>query len=99
MCTHQVGGQQLVPGAGRPGTRLGALSPYQRRVLQLMATGMSNTAIATELGVSRRAVENQVSRLLQALGLSRENDAVAARVCAVLIYLSETAYAPVTISA
>jgi DNA-binding NarL/FixJ family response regulator len=70
--------------------QLEALSPYQRRVLQLMATGMSNVAIAEELGVSRRAIENQVSRLMQALGLSRENDAVSARVCAVLVYLSET---------
>lgn len=76
--------------AGRPRTRLEALSPYQRRVLHLMATGMSNLAIAAELGVSRRAIENQVSRLLQALGLGRDNDALAARVCAVLMYLRET---------
>lgn len=74
----------------RPQTRLEALSPYQRRVLHLMSTGMSNLAIAAELGVSRRAIENQVSRLMQALGLGRDNDALAARVCAVLMYLRET---------
>jgi DNA-binding CsgD family transcriptional regulator len=74
----------------RPRTRLETLSPYQRRVLHLMATGMSNLAIAAELGVSRRAIENQVSRLMQALGLGRDNDALAARVCAVLMYLRET---------
>lgn len=73
-----------------PRARLETLSPYQRRVLHLMATGMSNLAIAAELGVSRRAIENQVSRLLQALGLGRDNDALAARVCAVLMYLRET---------
>jgi DNA-binding NarL/FixJ family response regulator len=67
---------------------LAALSPYQLRVLRLMAEGKSNAAIADQLGVSRRAVENQVSRLLQALGLGRADDAVAARVCAVLIYLA-----------
>ena len=71
-------------------TRLDNLSPYQVRVLELMARGMSNIAIADELGVSRRAIENQVSRLMQALGLGRDNDAVAARVCAVLIYLAES---------
>jgi DNA-binding CsgD family transcriptional regulator len=74
----------------RPPTRLETLSPYQRRVLHLMSTGMSNLAIAAELGVSRRAIENQVSRLMQALGLGRDNDALAARVCAVLMYLRET---------
>ena len=67
---------------------LDALSPYQLRVLRLMAQGRSNAAIADQLGVSRRAVENQVSRLMQALGLGRADDAVAARVCAVLIYLA-----------
>lgn len=70
--------------------RVGALSPYQLRVLQLMAEGLSNAAIADQLGVSRRAVENQVSRLLQVLGLGRGDEAVAARVCAVLLYLSHT---------
>jgi DNA-binding NarL/FixJ family response regulator len=70
--------------------RMDALSPYQLRVLQLMAEGLSNAAIADQLGVSRRAVENQVSRLLQALGLGRGDEAVAARVCAVLMYLSHT---------
>jgi DNA-binding NarL/FixJ family response regulator len=71
-------------------SRLDVLSPYQLRVLELMARGMSNVAIAESLQVSRRAVENQVSRLTQALGLGREDDAVAARVCAVLIYLADS---------
>jgi DNA-binding NarL/FixJ family response regulator len=71
-------------------SRLDVLSPYQLRVLELMSMGMSNVAIAGHLGVSRRAVENQASRLMQALGLAREDDTVAARVCAVLIYLSDT---------
>ena len=75
-------------------SRLDALSPYQLRVLQLMAQGLSNVAIADQLGVSRRAIENQVSRLMQALGLARNDDAVAARVCAVLIYLAESAQSP-----
>jgi DNA-binding NarL/FixJ family response regulator len=75
-----------------PSTRLDGLSPYQRRVLELMARGMSNVAIAGHLGVSRRAVENQVSRLMRALGLARTDDAVAARVCAVLLYLGETGF-------
>jgi DNA-binding NarL/FixJ family response regulator len=80
---------------GRPAqrperSRLDVLTPYQLRVLQLMAQGMSNIAIAEQLGVSRRAIENQVSRLMQALGLGREDDAVAERVCAVLIYLADS---------
>ncbi len=72
-----------------PSSRLADLSPYQLRVLELMARGMSNLAIADHLGVSRRAVENQVSRLMRTLGLARADDAVAARVCAVLLYLAE----------
>jgi DNA-binding NarL/FixJ family response regulator len=81
---------------GLPRHRLDALSPYQLRVLQLMAAGMSNAAIADQLGVSRRAIENQVSRLMQALGLGRADDAVAARVYAVLIYLAHTGELSVT---
>jgi DNA-binding NarL/FixJ family response regulator len=72
-----------------PSSRLDGLSPYQLRVLELMAQGRSNAAIADHLGVSRRAIENQVSRLMRALGLARADDAVAARVCAVLLYLAE----------
>jgi DNA-binding NarL/FixJ family response regulator len=69
--------------------RLAGLSAFQLRVLRLMATGLSNTAIATQLGISRRAVENHVSRLLHALGLVQD-DAIAVRVCAVLIYLKHS---------
>lgn len=64
------------------------LTPREREVLEAMARGMSNAAIAAELGIGVRAVEKHISSIFVKLGLSEEND-VHRRVQAVLTFLSE----------
>ena len=59
---------QLVRGAAR-GDPLGDLTPREREVLELMAEGRSNLAIADQLTITERAVEKHVTRIFEKLGL------------------------------
>lgn len=69
---------------------LDRLSPRELEVLELMAGGSSNSAIALELVLSDRAVEKHISSILQKLDLAADDGDVHRRVRAVLLYLSET---------
>lgn len=53
---------------------VGALTPRERQVLALIAAGRSNAAIAAELFVSERTVDNHVSNVFDKLGLGRSAD-------------------------
>lgn len=53
------------------------LTPRERRVLELVASGLSNRAIADELGVSEHTVKFHVRSLLDKLGAETRADAVA----------------------
>ena len=65
---------------------LGALTPREREVLELMAEGRSNQGIADKLVITLRAVEKYVSTIFGKLGLpSAGSDS--RRVLAVLLYL------------
>jgi DNA-binding NarL/FixJ family response regulator len=66
--------------------RLQALTPRQLEVLELMAQGLANEAIADHLVVTQEAVEKQVSRIFSRLGLQASRS-VHRRVTAVLVYL------------
>jgi DNA-binding NarL/FixJ family response regulator len=55
--------------------RFEGLSPQQRRVLELIGSGMSNRQIAHELHLSEKTVKNYVSSLLSKLGLERRTQA------------------------
>jgi DNA-binding NarL/FixJ family response regulator len=68
--------------------RLDRLAPAELRVLELMADGLSNGAIAEQLVVSLRTVECHISHILLKLDL-RWQRARDKRVAAVLIYLDE----------
>ena len=46
-----------------------ALTPSERRVAELAASGMSNPAIAAQLVISRRTVENHLYRVYAKLGV------------------------------
>jgi DNA-binding NarL/FixJ family response regulator len=65
---------------------LAGLTDREREVLQEMATGRTNTAIAKALFMSDRAVEKHIGSVFQKLGLAEEND-VNRRVMATLRFL------------
>ena len=69
---------------------LNGLTERERQVLEQMATGRSNSAIAGRLYLSERAVEKHISSLFQKLNLPPEGD-VNRRVAAVLTFLKATA--------
>lgn len=73
-------------GRPRKSDLLGALTPTELRTLALMAAGLSNKAIASELIVSLRSVESYIGSIFTKLGLERADD-VHRRVIAVLIFL------------
>ncbi len=77
--------QQILVRSRRRAT-LERLTPREREVLELMAQGRSNTAIARALFVSPGSVEKHISSLLAKLDLAPE-DGENRRVMAVLRYL------------
>ena len=70
----------------RPNDPLAVLTPREREVLELMATGASNQGIADRLVITLRAVEKYVSSIFSKLSLpSSPSDS--RRVLAVLLFL------------
>jgi DNA-binding NarL/FixJ family response regulator len=65
---------------------LATLTPREREVLELMATGSSNQGIADTLVISLRAVEKYVSSIFGKLGLP-STGSESRRVLAVLLFL------------
>jgi DNA-binding NarL/FixJ family response regulator len=57
-------------GRARRDDPLAALTPREREVLELMAEGRSNNAIAEQMVVTERAVEKHVTSIFGKLGLS-----------------------------
>lgn len=69
------------------GSRLDELTPREREVLQLMAGGRTNNAIAVSLHVTLSTVEKNVNAIFTKLALNEE-PAIHRRVTAVLAWLS-----------
>ena len=67
---------------------LGQLTPREREVLELMAEGRSNQAIADRMFVTLRAVEKHVTSIFSKLGLPASTDDHR-RVLAVLMFLRD----------
>jgi len=79
----------LVASSGRSrSSRLASLSPRELEVLDQIARGKSNAAVAQTLFLSERAIEKHINALFAKLGLGPEPD-VNRRVTAVLMHLSE----------
>jgi DNA-binding NarL/FixJ family response regulator len=76
---------QLV-GRKRPGDPLGELTPREREVLELMASGSSNQGIADALVITLRAAEKHVSSVFSKLGIP-STGSESRRVLAVLMFL------------
>jgi len=77
---------QLLGGRGGD-SRLSQLTPREREVLELIAEGRTNAAIAQALVVTHSAVEKHISNIFWKLDLPA-SDADHRRVLAVLAYLS-----------
>jgi DNA-binding NarL/FixJ family response regulator len=56
---------------------LAALSPQERRILELITKGMTNRQIGEEMFLAEKTVKNYVSHLLAKLGMERRTEAAA----------------------
>jgi DNA-binding NarL/FixJ family response regulator len=74
-------------------TLLSELTPRELEILAHIAQGQSNQAIATDLFLSKRAVEKHINAIFMKLGLAHAED-VSRRVKAALIYLGGGAASP-----
>jgi DNA-binding NarL/FixJ family response regulator len=57
------------------GAPAGSLSPREREVLQLVATGLANKVIAIRLGISEGTVKAHLTRIYQQLGVTDRTQA------------------------
>ena len=69
---------------------LARLSPRELEVLECMAQGRTNAAVATDLVLTRHAVEKHINSIFSKLGLTGDQH-VHPRVRAALLYLTENA--------
>jgi DNA-binding NarL/FixJ family response regulator len=74
----------------RANSVLDRLTDREREVLDLVARGASNRAIAEALVLSNRAVEKHITSILTKLDLAADDLEVHRRVRAVLLYLAES---------
>ena len=82
--------EQLVQARGaRQDTALDRLSPREREVLEQMALGKNNAAIASALFLTERAVEKHTNAIFGKLGFAEE-PALNRRVAAVLMFLQKS---------
>lgn len=68
---------------------LSRLTPRQRDVLQWMAHGLTNSAIAEQLGLSEKTIQNQINLIYDKLAIDRKDATMQPRVKAVLAYLND----------
>lgn len=73
----------------RQGSAVARLNPRHQEVLELLALGYSNAAIAQRLRLSRKSVETYINTIYQELHLSHEPD-IHARVKATILYLESS---------
>ncbi|MBP2328132.1 DNA-binding NarL/FixJ family response regulator [Kibdelosporangium banguiense] len=66
---------RLRSGGEQEDPRYASLSPQERRILDLIAEGMTNRQIAAQLYLAEKTVKNYVSSLLHKLGFERRTEA------------------------
>lgn len=67
--------ERLRKGSEPTDPRFESLSPQERRILALIADGMTNRQIGAELYLAEKTIKNYVSSLLHKLGFSRRTEA------------------------
>jgi DNA-binding NarL/FixJ family response regulator len=77
----------LRPRQARPAALVEALTPRESEVLQLLAQGLANKAIAARLGISDHTAKFHVNAILGKLGVQTRTEAIvhAARLGLVLL--------------
>ena len=73
----------------RRGSAAARLTPRHRQVLELIAQGYNNTAIAHQLSLTEKSVETYINTIYQVLQIPGE-EGVHARVKATLVYLEDS---------
>jgi two-component system response regulator DevR len=68
---------QIVRTGGSSRDRFELLSPQERRVLALIAEGLTNKEVGTRLGLSEKTVKNYLSTVFEKLQVSRRAEAAA----------------------
>jgi two-component system, NarL family, response regulator DevR len=67
--------ERIRTGADREPEELRSLTPQERRILELVAQGLTNRQIGAEMFLAEKTVKNYVSHLLAKLGLERRTQA------------------------
>jgi DNA-binding NarL/FixJ family response regulator len=80
--------ERLVAARAEPASPVATLTDRERDVLEDMARGMNNAAIAQDLGIGVRSVEKHINAIFAKLGIAEE-ESVHKRVLAVVTWLSE----------
>ncbi len=80
----------------RRDSKVGLLTPRQREVLELIAQGYSNAAIAAKLVIGEKAVENYLTAIYQHLNVTRDGT-IHPRVKAVLQFMQDSTVAAISI--
>jgi len=71
------GGEAFDPSHPRRPRRRSSLSPREREVVRLLATGATNREISEQLGIGAETVKTLLSRSYDKLGVSRRTEAIA----------------------
>ena len=66
---------QIVRSGAAAGNALASLSPQEKRVLALIAEGLTNKEVASQLGLSDKTVKNYLSTVFEKLHVSRRAEA------------------------
>jgi len=67
--------ERLRKGAEPEDPRFASLSPQEKRILELIADGLTNRQIGAEMYLAEKTVKNYVSSLLHKLGMARRTEA------------------------
>jgi DNA-binding NarL/FixJ family response regulator len=67
--------ERIRTGGDREPAELAALTAQERRILELVAQGLTNRQIGAEMFLAEKTVKNYVSSLLAKLGLERRTQA------------------------
>ena len=73
--SHRRGPEPTTQGRRTRRPKFASLSPQERRILELIADGLTNRQIGAEMYLAEKTIKNYVSSLLHKLGMSRRTEA------------------------